>query len=42
MLIAPIGVAIQNVGGKTIHSELKITGNIYNLKSLSLYDKIQK
>ena len=42
LLIALTGIAAQNVGGKTIHSELKITGNIYNLKSLSFYDKIQK
>ena len=39
LLMAPTGVAAQNVGGKTIHSELKITGSIYNLKSLSLYDE---
>ena len=37
--MAPTGVAAQNVSGKTIHSELKIAGNIYNLKSLSIYDK---
>ena len=39
LLMAPTGVAAQNVGGKTIHSELKITGNIYNLRSLSVYDE---
>ena len=40
--MAPTVVVAQNVGGKTIHSELKITGNIYNLKSLLLYDKNSK
>ncbi len=39
LLMTPTGVAAQNVGGKTIHSELKITGNIYNLRSLSVYDE---
>ncbi|CAG8646907.1 3720_t:CDS:1, partial [Paraglomus occultum] len=27
ILLAPTGVAAQNVGGKTIHSELKITSS---------------
>ena len=37
--MAPMGVATQNIGSKTIHSELKIAGNIFNLKSLSTYDE---
>ena len=37
--MAPTVVAVQNVSRKTIHSELKIARNIYNLKSLSIYDK---
>jgi hypothetical protein len=37
--MAPMGVATQNICSKTIHSELKIAGNIFNLKSLSTYDE---
>src|SRR5436190_1914754 len=40
--MAPTGVAAENVGGETIHSSLKITGNIYNLQTLSLYDEHSK
>jgi len=40
--MAPTGVAAENVGGKTIHSKLKITGNTYNLQTLSLYDECSK
>jgi len=42
LLMAPTGVAAENVGGETIHSKLKITGNIYNLQTLSLYDEHSK
>src|SRR5436190_23880035 len=42
LLLAPTGVAAENVGGETIHSRLKITGNTYNLQTLSLYDEHSK
>ena len=42
LLMAPTGVAAENVGGETIHSKLKITGNVYNLQTLSLYDEHSK
>jgi chromosomal replication initiation ATPase DnaA len=31
LLMAPTGVAAENVGDETIHSKIKIAGNIYNL-----------
>ncbi|RHZ73797.1 hypothetical protein Glove_229g15 [Diversispora epigaea] len=37
--MAPTGVAAQNIGGQTIHSELRITGNSYNFQSLAIYDQ---
>jgi hypothetical protein len=40
--MVPTGIAAENVGGETIHSKLKITGNIYNLQTLSLYDEHSK
>jgi ATP-dependent exoDNAse (exonuclease V) alpha subunit len=42
LLMALTGIAAENVGGETIHSKLKITGNIYNLQTLSLYDEHSK
>ena len=40
--MAPTGIAAENVGGETIHSNLKITGNIYNLQTLLLFDEHSK
>ncbi|RHZ83456.1 hypothetical protein Glove_92g63 [Diversispora epigaea] len=37
--MAPTRVAAQNIGGQTIHSELRITGNSYNFQSLAIYDQ---
>lgn len=38
LLMAPTGVAAQNVGGKTIHSSLRICQSDGHYKTLALYD----
>src|SRR5438128_4829534 len=42
MLLAPTGVAAQNIGGPTIHSTLRLSQSPSGFQSLALHDLPQK